>query len=1064
MPNYVIQVPKTYSARVGGNGLQSINVTVTADSPNAAKMLLAQRGVPAVLMGKPIQQNEEAPNPGMGSLQDLNKFSDGPAYQTLTGVPGSTLNSGTAPTNINDIAFDPHRRTAYNTAQGVNHYTKQPVGELQYYADGSPKSTGQYTTLRRDASGRVLHGGTEISSGTNFAPNVSPAKNPTPQQIKDALPFQPNTVGDPFYNPQPASYKRMTPADFHRIRTGQTASAFDDGSDLSLNESSSAFSGEDLNTVLGNQTQDEFSSKGARANAAAAAAKAAAEAAAAKAAAAKSAEDALVASRSFSGKLAAIRSGEINLYDGGTFGSTPFEDPEFWDAAFENINFAEGLEGDTRAAMLDAMARQIAASAGDNSFEAKKAVKEFYKQAESQMNSRGLGDLNLSDGGTLNTFAFAQQKTEKVKEVAETTQEVADAELASNEFDLGTGGGAIGGEGEGFFPDSKTADLVGNMTTFQPDPQPAQPAQPQLPEGTTSRSGMVNIQDIIDTFEQVNRMPPTSQVPVIDEFTGLPKREADIQVAGTPASVGFPATDPYTTPGAIVYETVVNPLLARLLDDAEFNNGMVSEESIYAAQNETQVEIAELRKEEALGVAYRNGVSAEAIATIQQDGDYSIAIAQQAVDKYVATQQLTGTQSQAGASSAFGFLQQGGLDTDLAQIYTGQNAVGLAEAAARSEVGLAEAAARESQAGAANLAAQNNAFSFAANQAIFNPNQIGQIAANSAAGLAASGQTESSRLQSEAQTAIARIQSNVGLDQNNKEYQIAQIVDQTQRAVAAITGGSQQNIATTQAGGQIGSANIASEAEKAIANIQAISQQGVATTQAGAQLGAAQASAGAASPYGFLQQGGTSNQLEEIFAGQNAVGLAQANPYGQTAADRQLLQATQFNPYALTNAQGYGLGQAQAANNPYAAAQRGQSQTGIDQILRGGLSADQRLAEINAGQSGQNFANQLNFMSNPSAIGFASEQGLFGGGNNQILQDINNSPEGNVPGSLFGFNSPSPAGAGGNQTTNTGNFNANTLRNASDEQIGFLQGAASAGGQTPSEFNQQVESFTPQGY
>jgi hypothetical protein len=116
--------------------------------------------------------------------------------------------------------------------------------------------------------------------------------------------------------------------------------------------------------------------------------------------------------------------------------------------------------------MLDAMARQIAASAGDNSFEAKKAVKEFYKQAESQMNSRGLGDLNLSDGGTLNTFAFAQQKTEKVKEVAETTQEVADAELASNEFDLGTGGGAIGGEGEGFFPDSKTADLVGNMTTF----------------------------------------------------------------------------------------------------------------------------------------------------------------------------------------------------------------------------------------------------------------------------------------------------------------------------------------------------------------------------------------------------------------------------------------------------------------------------------------------------------------------------------------------------------------------------------------------------------------------
>jgi hypothetical protein len=102
-------------------------------------------------------------------------------------------------------------------------------------------------------------------------------------------------------------------------------------------------------------------------------------------------------------------------------------------------------------------------------------------------------------------------------------------------------------------------------------------------------------------------------------------------------------------------------------------------------------------------------------------------------------------------------------------------------------------------------------------------------------------------------------------------------------------------------------------------------------------------------------------------------------------------------------------------------------------------------------------------MSNPSAVGFATEQGLFGGGNNQVLQDINNSPEGNVPGSLFGFNSPSAGGAGGGQTTNTGNFNANTLRNASDEQIGFLQGAASAGGQTPSEFEQEVQSFTPQG-
>ena len=126
-------------------------------------------------------------------------------------------------------------------------------------------------------------------------------------------------------------------------------------------------------------------------------------------------------------------------------------------------------------------------------------------------------------------------------------------------------------------------------------------------------------------------------------------------------------------------------------------------------------------------------------------------------------------------------------------------------------------------------------------------------------------------------------------------------------------------------------------------------------------------------------------------------------------------------------------------------------------MLRGGLTPEQRIAEINASQAAQNFANQLNFMSNPSAVGFATERGL--------LNDINNSPEGNLPGSLFGLNSPSAAGAGGGQTTNEPFLpTMNTLRNVSDEQIGFLQGVAAAGGQTPSEFQAGVESVTPQGY
>jgi hypothetical protein len=316
----------------------------------------------------------------------------------------------------------------------------------------------------------------------------------------------------------------------------------------------------------------------------------------------------------------------------------------------------------------------------------------------------------------------------------------------------------------------------------------------------------------------------------------------------------------------------------------------------------------------------------------------------------------------------------------------------------------------------------------------------------------ATGAVSVADIQSAADQAIAQLQANVGMDANAKD-----------QAIAEIQAAAEKDIATIQTGGQVDAATLGANA-----------QTQVATTQAGAQLGSAQASAGAASPFGFLQQGGTSSQLEQIFAGQNAVGMAQANPYGQTAADRQRLQETQFNPYALTNAQGYGLGQAQAANNPYAATQLGQDSARIDQILRGGLSAEQRIAEINAGQSGQNQANFLNFIGNPSAVGFATESGLFSpgqglnaGAGSNILQDISNAEAGNIPGSLFGFNPPTAAGAGGGTTQNVsgtgGNFNANTLRNASDEQIGFLQGAAAAGGQTQSEFQDSVQAFTPQG-
>lgn len=359
------------------------------------------------------------------------------------------------------------------------------------------------------------------------------------------------------------------------------------------------------------------------------------------------------------------------------------------------------------------------------------------------------------------------------------------------------------------------------------------------------------------------------------------------------------------------------------------------------------------------------------------------------------------------------------------------------------------------------------------------------------------------------------------------DTEVARIASDADTAIATARGEVEKYISDQQLTGVEAQAG----ATEAAAESAAGATTAAAESMASGQLGAAEAAAGAASPFGFMQQATTNDaqqtpeeQLSAIYDELNAVGLAQAgaanigaqdnafsfaagqarNPVtGELDFDPNQLEQIAANTPAAFAAQGQeaaaragatGFGallsgdaaqqananailRAQAANNPYAMQQLGQGWAGtgaadqnarIDQILRGGLSAQQRLAEINASQSGQNLANQLNFIGNPSAVGFATQQGLFGGGNNQILQDINNSPEGNVPGSLFGFNSPSSAGAGGGATQNisdTGrNFNANTLRNASDEEIGFIQGAEAARGRTPSEFRQKVESFTPQGY
>jgi hypothetical protein len=800
MAQYLIQVPAAYSSRVGGNGLQSITITVEADSPHAAVTQAVQYGIPAAAIPPPA--------PVVGDVTS----------GSLPPTPGGTLDPANNPVYRSSLgSSNPLPSTAGgSSAAGLNYRATQP-----YY-------------------------GVEESSGNNFAPNVgiqpnqyNPDSTTSIERVNAAMGnYVPGTPGDPFY--QPPSYKRMTPADFAAIRNNAASSL----PEVKKDEGPAAFSANDLTRIVGDQTQDGFSSDNNRGNPARMTTGYIAPAD--------------ITTRSFSDTLSAVKSGGISLYSGGTFDLTPFENPEFWDATFQDLggNFTGNQEGDARAAMLRAMAKQIAAASGGNAFEAKKAVKEFYKQAESQMNSRGFGDLNLSDGGTLNTFAFAQQKTEKVEEVASTDQKKADATASKYETtfpSLGTGGGEIGGEGEGFFPIEKsemgdnTADLLARGTSNYVRPEEDRLAaigQPGM--GVPSGNGLISIQDIIDTFEQANAMPATTQIPQRDINGDIVYEQVDNPGVPFLLEDGTQAKNPdgslaWRTPpsqmGSPVMETIVNPLLIELLDAAQENNGYVTDQNIADAKARSAVDVAQLQSDAAVGVAEANGASAEAVAELQRQGDEAVA------------------KAQAGSASAFGFLNQGGTQDQLSALY-------------------------ESQA---------NPLGFTGEQ-------------------------------------------NFGLEQGR------------------------------------------------VSNNQ----------------------------FGFLQQNS------------GASGLAARNS--------------------------------------------------LDQVLRGGLSAKQRIAEINAGQSGQNQANFLNFIGNPSAVGFATESGLFSPGQglnaglgSNVLQDISNAEAGNIPGSLFGFNSPSSAGAGGNQTTNTGNFNANTLRNASDEQIGFLQGAASAGGQTPSEFKDQVESFTPAG-
>jgi len=490
-------------------------------------------------------------------------------------------------------------------------------------------------------------------------------------------------------------------------------------------------------------------------------------------------------------------------------------------------------------------------------------------------------------------------------------------------------------------------------------------------------------------------------------------------------------------PGEFGDIKVINPFLAQMLDMADSQGGRITLKQIANIEAVSRGEVAEFNANAEVEAARLRGASEVQIANIRAAGDQKVVDARASSAEAIANIQAlasvgVATETAKGMTEA-AKTAAGGVTRAAASAAGGQ--VGAAEATA----GGMEAAAKESAlgvTGAAEAAAgASGPFGF----------------------LQQGGYGDS-------------ITTHEGLAQRKDLADIFGLMNQPSLAAAEANRiGAQGNVFGLAAGQQAAGADPLTMDQ--ILKLQT-GQTGAQQTQADASMLAAQNN-----PYSFAAgqaardpnfAGFTPTQIANI-AGQTPAAFAARGQVGAAQA-----QATPFGALSVgdQNARGNAnaILRAQAATNPFASlefSQQPERLSAIDQILRGGLTANERLAEINASQSGQNLANQLNFIGNPSAVGFATERGLFGGGNNQILQDINNSPEGNMPGSLFGFNAPTAAGAGGGQTTtvNTDNFNPNlsTTRNWSPEQTGFYQGVQSAGGQTPGEVQASMESFTPQG-
>ena len=230
------------------------------------------------------------------------------------------------------------------------------------------------------------------------------------------------------------------------------------------------------------------------------------------------------------------------------------------------------------------------------------------------------------------------------------------------------------------------------------------------------------------------------------------------------------------------------------------------------------------------------------------------------------------------------------------------------------------------------------------------------------------------------------------------------------------------------------------------------------------------------------------NPYAQDAAARQALAETQFNPYGQDAADRTALISAQFNPYNFSQAQGlegisrqfnpYGetaadrLALAKMAQNPFDRSQV-QDQQLQALLARGGLSASERLAEIQASNNPMNTQNLLTFLANPSAVGTAVQLGGQGflnqlTGGQGIPQAAPSPQQMMTPPPSPAPMTPTPTGSA-DYSFNVANPMSQPMMTEADlaqlteEEQAMSIGAAAAQGLTPDAFKTEVRRVTPWG-